>query len=159
MHEPQAGVEHVVQCVFRRQRLFVRAAEEDAFGLLDVDAAEVRVPELVEGRGEAGEVAGGEGGVGGAGGGGEFVEDPAVGEGEGGCGAGGAGGGEAGAGDEVRAELAEDVFGGLEDFVAEAAVGVDEFDVEVDVPAWILLASSRARSVLCTNLPSCMTAN
>lgn len=130
MHEPQAGVEHVVQCVFRRQRLFVRAAEEDAFGLLDVDAAEVRVPELVEGGGEAGEVAGGEGGVGGAGGGGEFVEDPAVGEGEV-CG----GGGGARAGGEVGAEFAEDVFGGLEDFVAEAAVGVDEFDVEVDVSA------------------------
>lgn len=154
MHEPQSGVECVVQRVLRRKHFFLGAAEEDAFGLLDVDAAEVRVPELVEGGGEAGEVAGGEGGVGGAGGGGEFVEDPAVGEGE----VGGAAGG-GGAGDEGGAQLAEDVFGGLEDLVAEAAVGVDEFDVEVDVAACVLLVSSRARGVVYTNLLSCKTAD
>ena len=68
----------------------------------------------------------------GVGGGRELVEDPAVGEG----GVGGTfvgvlerGGGEGGI------EFAEDVFGRLVDFVAETAVAVHYFDVEVDIAA------------------------
>ena len=41
-----------------------------------------------------------------------------------------------GNGSEGGGEFTEAVFGGLVDFVAESAVAVHYFDVEVDVAAW-----------------------
>lgn len=75
-----------------------------------------------------------------AGGDGEFVEDPAVGK---GFVAGSFVDHVEGNGGERRGEFAEDIFGGLVDFIAESAVTVHYFDVEVDVAAceMCLLAS------------------
>ena len=41
-----------------------------------------------------------------------------------------------GDGGEGGGELAEDIFGGLVDFVAEATVAVHYFDIKIDIATW-----------------------
>ena len=128
----EAAFEGGVEGVFCRVLFLGGAVGDDGFRVFDVGITEVGVPVLVSDVCGGGELTGGEGGVNVAGGGGEFVEDPAIGE-----------GGSCwvflgvlkGGGSEGWIEFAEDVFGGLVDFVAEAAVAVHYFDVKVDVAA------------------------
>ena len=88
------------------------------------------VPILVCGSGSLGELAGSKGGIDFGGGGIEFVEDPQFSE--------GLMAGFSGLflGIEGGVKFAEDVFGGLVDFVAEFAIAMHLFYVEVDVAAW-----------------------
>ena len=110
--------------------LFCRGAVlDDGFGVLDVNVTEVVVPILVCGSGSLGELPGSKGGIDFGGGGIELVEDPEFSK--------GLMAGFSGMflGFEGGVEFAENVFSGLIDFVAELAIAMHLFYVEVDVAA------------------------
>ena len=132
MNHGEAAFEGGVESVPCRPLFLRGAVGNDGFGVLNVGVAEVGVPVLVGDVCCRREFAVGESGVYITGGDGEFVEDPAVSE-------GGVGGAFVSVGDGDRFEggrkLAEDVFGGLVNFVAKATVAMHHLNVEVDVAA------------------------
>ena len=106
------------------------AVLDDGFGVFDVDVTEVVVPILVCDSGSLREFAGSKGGIDFGGGCIELVEDPEF------CEGFMAGSSRMYLGFEGGVEFAENVFSGLVDFVAELAIAMHLFYVEVDVAAW-----------------------
>ena len=103
----------------------------DRFGILDVNVAEVSIPVLVTRRRGIGEFAISELFVDFFGSGGKFVENPEFAERFVAC---------TGNGVRKRFEVlrnfAEYVFGGLVNFVTEAAVAMHHFDVKINISAF-----------------------
>ncbi len=130
MDHGKAAFKGGVEGLFGRFLFCGCAVLDDGFGVFDVDVAEVVVPILICGSGSLGELAGSKGGVDFGGGGIELVEDPEFSE--------GLMAGFSGMflGFKGGVEFAEDVFSGLVDFVAEFAIAMHLFYVEVDVAAW-----------------------
>lgn len=100
---------------------------DEGFGVLNVDIAEMCIPILVGDRGRLRKLACSERAINFGSGSGEFVENPALGEGRlvGFCGM--------WLWSEGVIQFPQHVFGGLVDFVAEFAVAMHYLDVKIDV--------------------------
>ena len=130
MDHSKAAFQGGVEGLLGRFLFYGSAILDDGFGIFDVDITEVVVPILVCSPGSLGKLAGSKGGIDFGSGGVELVEDPEFSEGlvagfsgmflrfEGGV------------------ELAEDEFRGLIDFVAELAIAMHLFYVEVDIASY-----------------------
>ena len=130
MDHSKAAFKGCVEGLLGRFLLCRGAILDDGLGIFDVDIAEVVVPVLVCSSGSLGKFASTKGGIDFGGGGIELVKDPELSQ--------GFMTGFSGMflGFERGIEFAENVFSGLVDFVAELAVTMHLFYVEVDVAAY-----------------------
>ena len=130
MNHSKAAFQSGVEGLLGRFLFYGRAILDDGFGIFDIDITEVVVPILVCGPGSLGKLAGSKGGIDFGGGSIKLVEDPEFGE--------GLIAGFSGMflGFEGGVKFAENVFSGLVDFVAELAIAMHLFYVEVDVATW-----------------------
>ena len=130
MDHSKAAFKRGVEGLFGRFLFCGGAVLDDGFGVFDVDVTEVVVPILVCDSGSLGEFAGSKGSIDFGGGGIELMEDPEFSKGF------MAGFSGMFLGFEGCVEFSEYVFSGLIDFVAELAIAMHLFYVEVDVAAW-----------------------
>lgn len=112
---------------------------DESFGVFNVDIAEVCIPVLVGDRGRLRKLTGSKRAIDFGGGSGEFVENPALGEGlfMGFCGM--------RLWSEGVVQFSQNVFGGLVDFVAEFAVAMHYPDIKIDVAPYLSVSSFKYR--------------
>ena len=127
MDRSEAAFKGGVESLLGRFLFYGSAILDDGFGIFDVDITEVVVPILVCGSGGLGKLASSKGGINFGGGSIELVEDPEFSEGF------MAGFSGMFLGFKGGVEFAENVFSSLVDFVAELAIAMHLFYVEVDV--------------------------
>ena len=127
----EATFESGIQRLLGGVLLLRSAVLNDGFGVFNIHVTKIGVPILVACGGGIGKFAGSEAFVDLFAGDGEFMKNPQFAEGF----MAGAGGG-VGKRFEVTGEFAKNIFGGLVDFVAEAAVSVHYFYIKVDVSTY-----------------------